>query len=72
MIQWKKGRHPENQQRNKMQRRQYVDYINMCNVEKNKKKELRKGPTLKKNRCNVSEFEVSFACCFEGGKHVCY
>ena len=48
MIQWKKGRHPENQQRNKMQRRQYVDYINMCNVEKNKKKELRKGPTFKK------------------------
>ena len=40
-----------------MQRRQYVDYINMCNVEKkNKKKELRKGPTFYKYFFNANLF----------------
>ena len=49
MIQWKTGCNPENQRVQDDARRQYVDYINMFDVEKNKIKELRKGPTFKKS-----------------------
>ena len=57
MIKWSTPAHDTMEERTsprkstketRFKRRQYVDYINMCNVEKNKKKELRKGPTLKK------------------------
>ena len=48
MIQWKTKCHPKNQQRNKMQRRQYVDYINMCSVEKKIKKSAPQGANILK------------------------
>ena len=60
MIQWKKGRHLENQQRNKMQRRQYVDYINMCNVEKIRKKSSVRGQHKKTKKLRHTEKEKDY------------
>ena len=39
----------------KQDARQYVKYINMCMLRKNKIKELRRGPTLKKKKKRLNK-----------------